>query len=1452
MSYDTGSILLRRGPTVDRLAFVPLTGEIIYDSDNKKVYIGDGQQYGGIEVTHTGYTENVYYVTTEGSDLNRGDTIDTAFATVKKACQVASESGSSSTIHVKTGVYSEQLPIVVPENTAILGDSIRNTFVQPAEGLSDDGVTPNNQSTLFQVSDGVIIKNLCMRGMTGFSPSLADPTNIDAATIGGVCVAFNPASPILHKSPYIIECSAFSTGGIGAIVDGSIHSSGNKSMVFHGFTNIHDNGVGLWIKDNGVSEIVSCFTYYAYMGYVASGGGIIRSLNGNNSYGTYGAVSYGYDENEVTQTGVLNGSQLVYDPETLVGTFSVGNTVTGSSSGAIGVITYTSIVYEKLHYTATSGTFQNGEVVTNGLGSSATIMADGATGQKGFTLAVTNLSAEPIPGGSVEFTTGDTGTYVLQNVLSWNPLTSTALLSLANEKGTASPTGSNIKIRYKYSQARLTGHDFLRIGTGGTVTTNYPGVPIQPASQGNEITEQRTGRVYYISTDQDGNFRVGNYFRINQSTGVATLNTSAFDLSGLNTLNVAAFGGISGETINQFSSDSTLSGNSNLTVPTEAAVKQYFTQVATDVKPSINLTYDLGSTTRQWKTLNVGTVNTTALNINSGSLVFEGATDNAFETTLAVVDPTADRTITFPDATTTVVGTDTTQTLTNKTLVGPTFTETAYGANLTLTGNLTVSGTTTTINSTSVSYVDNIINLHNTPDSSPLTTDDGKDVGLRLHYFKTSDKHAFLGWANDTGYLEYYSDATETGGVVTGTYGTIKASKFISDVATGTAPFTVTSTTKVDNLYVARSALADAVTNGVYTTDTGTVTNTMLSGSIANSKLSNSSITVNGQSVSLGGTISITAQSVAALTIGSGLSGTSYDGSAAVTVAIDNTVALRADTTFVGTTSIALNRTSASQDLTGVNIDGSAASLSGNVTAKYFYAGPTSGTAATATWRAISASDIPTLNQNTSGTAGSASTAGTATKATNLAGGNSTTGFGSLPYQSGVDQTSLLAPNTTTTKKFLRMTGSGSTGATPAWDTLVTGDIPSFNLGTTAITFNRASASQSLTGISIDGSAGSVTNGVYTTDTGSVTNTMLSGSIANSKLSNSSITIGTTAISLGNTTATLAGVTSITSVIAATSNMTVATGATTTIASGALAVRSGGVTGNFSSGTITVRSGDSAGSSGIAYLGSGSGTGTQSGAVYLSSGNAASASGDITINAGIAAGPAGIKTGGTIYIVGGTAGGADGTKIGGSVYIDGGSPQTGGTTTIGTVEIGTRNVEFSHGTSAVNIGRSGIITTVLGSLKTTTLTTGAAATAGTITGTWTLSTGSTLNATYADLAEKYVADAEYAPGTVLELGGEFEVTIAEDGTRRVAGIVTTNPAYSMNNDCQGEYIANIALQGRVPCKVRGTVRKGDLLVSAGSGFARASNNPIYGSVIGKAISSFAGVEGIVEVLVGRM
>lgn len=907
-----------------------------------------------------GANDRIYYVsedsTSSADTPDHGQAIDYAFASLKYACDFINAdlaNRAPATIVVKDGTYREQLPIHIPPNVSIVGDGMRNCIIEPdttndngfGVGISDDGVTPNNRSTMFFVNTGTLVTGLLLRGMTGYVPNGSDPTDPTGATIGGVYFRLEPGATIV-KSPYIKDCSSFSTGGIGAIVDGSVVASGTAgSMVFHAYTNIHDGGIAFWIKDNGLSEIVSCFTYYCDIGYIATGGGKIRSLNGNNSYGTYGSVSNGFDTTEIPLNGYMYGDTITYDPSTLATSegFTVGDTITGVAktgnrvvnslsiasqatvttaeahglsdgdmisftnvneaawqsllgdisqndrrtwyadvltpttfrlctnfdltnyfdtralagwgfvlvnfadatrsnpvrvtttaphnfsngeaiteitgvvgmtqlngndyfvsvvdattidlytdaglttplngvgfgayvSGGTGTRTLTGTTltpcdiivadqpeaeianiqtnlvvnhrlvinnnrmgvagqtikvhvgpaeylqpgnryyfnnwidlafngYEQRQYIfeqndvsnvghpmylsttqgdinganayttgveyyldgvlqaslsdyvtnfaaatarevrlrialgASSSTprlymccyvhanmgngsifvnapsatakeryigntfypFASGSTITAGDGQSATVAGDANSGQFGFSLVLGGLDEEPREGGSIQFTTGLTfnpvdnagitqepnygqedRSFIITTVSGWTPSTDpriggVATVTLSQEKQNTSPTfyGQHFNIRYNYSQVRLTGHDFLSIGTGGKLTTNYPGTPTQAASQGNEVTENLPGRVYYVSTDQDGNFRVGNFFRIDQATGRATLDASAFDLSGLTSLRLGSIGAQLGESINEFSADGLLSGNSNVAVPTEQAVKTY-------------------------------------------------------------------------------------------------------------------------------------------------------------------------------------------------------------------------------------------------------------------------------------------------------------------------------------------------------------------------------------------------------------------------------------------------------------------------------------------------------------------------------------------------------------------------------------------------------------------------------------------------------------------------------------------------------------------------------------------------------------------------------------------------------------------------------------------------------------------------------------------------------------
>ena len=867
----------------------------------------DGVAY---EWSRPGRTDKVYYVAKTGTDDSaRGDTIDNAWASLKFALDNVT---GPATIFVKEGTYTETLPMTIPADVTVRGDGQRNTIIQPAAG--------DSQETMFFVNNGALVEEFQFKGLTGFQLSDSFPHDMEYATVGGVYFRLDPTA-VITKSPYIKESTAFSSGGIGAVIDGGLNNNpaNNGSMVFHTFTQVHDGGAGFWVRRNGKSEIVSCFTYYCDFGLVSTGGGKIRALNCNNSYGTYGSVAEGYDSAETTIDGRIRGVSLFYDGNTLAGgtefpagqyitgvsetgntgfngisraatasfhspnhglvtgekikitdmapaswssffdstvdwwitvtdssnfipytdsarsasidtllaggrtssaatitdiarqnpmrvtvssqsfdsysllfaqsiggmtqannryltfdsglggvgstvlyareaenekitvsnagttTFSGtagGSTLAGSANEAItlyrgsryrfigdgtalqggrfyfststswdssnftdefntGILnsrntldgdssldsTTDGVIFEvgkdapaTLYYnwdsaatasemqgtinivnppfvdatsynTYTSGGqlrfndsgdyfdsanwfsaapvgyvvntqpsqdkiyvenitfpgFRGGETITDSSGAITANLLDSGHygGQYGFIVTVDGLAVQPKQGASISFSDdydpgGALNAYVIQTVSGWESAGGRATLTLSQEKleTDASADDAAVTIRTNYSQVRLTGHDFLSVGTGGVTTTNYPGSPTQPAAQGNEVIETAPGRVYFISTDQDGNFRVGNYFRIDQATGRATLDASAFDLSGLTSLRLGSIGAQIGESINEFSSDATMSGNSNLAVPTEKATKGYVDRALLDIVGTYGSgTYDSANST---------------------------------------------------------------------------------------------------------------------------------------------------------------------------------------------------------------------------------------------------------------------------------------------------------------------------------------------------------------------------------------------------------------------------------------------------------------------------------------------------------------------------------------------------------------------------------------------------------------------------------------------------------------------------------------------------------------------------------------------------------------------------------------------------------------------------------------------------------------------------------------
>ena len=723
-----------------------------------------------------------------------------------------------------------------------------------------------NGSTLedmFYARNGTGLRNCTVSGLNGTLG--ADNAYGTKRPTAGSYVSLDPGwGPnddrvwITNKSPYVQNVTTFGTGCVGCKIDGDLHAGGNDSIVANDFTQVLSDGIGVWCTNLARTELVSVFSYYGHIGYLAENGGKIRATNGNSSYGAFGTVSEGVDSTETPITGSVdnystdavvqsvftdgneilqfeylnagvgyttsttaiktvgspsaaNASRTVGSYNGLVGTssgsgigqefdvtieagglvntlkvvkggsgHSPGDTITIQDSdlgggGAPNLTFQVSTVGDATEFVVSgdgvgavinSPTIKNGAVyqvrltdpsdnqggegyvtasnyaqtgtstqitlsntdtntsaafvgmaiyILTGLGAgqygyidtynsgtkvatikkmsddtagwnhltgaaissslddstsylieprltfssppsglyadiakararvedgkiaeiritdpgsgytslptltitdpSNTVEAptlvrygDGVLGQPtwtdrgtGYSLAsavptgdgyadqyqvgsyiqVEGLTSIPLAGSNVEIA-GISNVYyklvTVRNLLGTGPYS--ALLQVSPEIGVtdAPEHAEGITIRYRYSQCRLTGHDFLDIGTGNFANTNYPGIPLINPDATKETYERGGGRVFYTSTDQDGNFRVGELFSVEQSTGIATLDADAFNISGLQELQLGSvsLGGTSA-LITEFSADGTFASDSDNILPTQRAIKTYIT-----------------------------------------------------------------------------------------------------------------------------------------------------------------------------------------------------------------------------------------------------------------------------------------------------------------------------------------------------------------------------------------------------------------------------------------------------------------------------------------------------------------------------------------------------------------------------------------------------------------------------------------------------------------------------------------------------------------------------------------------------------------------------------------------------------------------------------------------------------------------------------------------------------
>ena len=478
---------------------------------NSQVVLGDNVT---INAGATGINSapNILYVAKDGNDDNNGTSIDNAKLTIASAVSIAQ---SGTTIKVLSGNYVESNPIELPAFTAVVGDDLRTVKVLPSNATQD----------LFHVNKACKLANMTFSGHLHPAAAVAFPTGI-ATNVGGG----------KWKGPYIQNCTSDTTTGTGIRVDGNLAVK-TKSMNVDAFTQYNQGGVGVAVTNEGYAQLVSVFTICCDKAITVHKGGQADVANSNCSFGTFGLVADGKGDLQYigTCTAAADAAQ-----DTI--TMNVGTATTRPYDGQIA---FFGQLFESV---------QTISVGSGGTGytSTPTVTLDAPTGPSGETAtAFATLEGESVAtitiissGSQYESTPSvtisgpDVGINTATATANMSPIyytinSSTPIVSgittVTFEENLINAVGVGTSVHF-FQQSKIiaSSHTFEYIGAGNTITEATPkrgGVTIQA----NEVTKSNGGNVVYTSTDQSGNFKIGDDLQINQTTG--TISGRAFSKS---------------------------------------------------------------------------------------------------------------------------------------------------------------------------------------------------------------------------------------------------------------------------------------------------------------------------------------------------------------------------------------------------------------------------------------------------------------------------------------------------------------------------------------------------------------------------------------------------------------------------------------------------------------------------------------------------------------------------------------------------------------------------------------------------------------------------------------------------------------------------------------------------------------------------------------------------------
>ena len=508
-------------------------------------------------------TKRTLYVTKNGCDTNSGLLEGDAKFTIGAAAAIAQE---GDTIKVRSGVYSENNPIGLRTDVAVTGEDLRLVTVVPQ----------NTNKDVFHVRRGCLIENLSLAGATittnhpncggvAFPPIQA---SVNAGTDFQAATGFTDLGPANEgaagrwRSPYIRNCTNFMTGSIGMKINGdhanAAYSGTNdlgqdlKSMVCDSYTQYNEAGIGVSITNNGYAQLVSIFTIGCDVGISVASGGQCDLTNSNSSFGNIGLKADGFGDIEFT--GVTTGGATEAQVDSII------SIDTKDSSGSIrepfdgqGVYFHLDMSdYDdspsNVTITAPLQTIREIKVISGGnpgdyLPTSPPVITLNEEPQgpeailpefsPNVSAAGTVTSVDIINSGRNFLPTQNLTTVISSGSATFQVITDPILFTVSEATETAAVTGlstvtfnefipyeipQGVPIKFvRLSRIITSSHSFEYIGAGTDINTSNPFQGGKPVPE-NEVIAINGGQVPFTSTDQKGNFRIGDGLTIDQTT----------------------------------------------------------------------------------------------------------------------------------------------------------------------------------------------------------------------------------------------------------------------------------------------------------------------------------------------------------------------------------------------------------------------------------------------------------------------------------------------------------------------------------------------------------------------------------------------------------------------------------------------------------------------------------------------------------------------------------------------------------------------------------------------------------------------------------------------------------------------------------------------------------------------------------------------------------------------